>query len=238
MRVALACVGSCLALAGGAAPTRVHAQTGCAIEGTLGSVEIVVRRPRGLRRVRLDVPTRVSVVPLRGGIAEVRALDAEGVEGTTRAPLRFALGRAIAVRGIVELPRGLPVERVHAAPHGGWVEVDAALGDGLHLVRVPLPCDALVVHDGASPSLEPLPGEAEWTGPRWSARTSRLHLFDRAQGEQALRCDVAPGATVRFVEIERRGAWARVGAGTSLGVRVHAWVLAQDLRAPEAQRTP
>lgn len=224
---ALLCGGVALALALGT-PLGARAQDACAIEGTLAGVEVVVREARGLRRVRLEAPRRVSVTPVRSGVTEVRALDGEPLAGITRAALRFVVARALSLReGSLELPEGLPLERVAPAARGPWALVDASLGDGLALRRAPLPCDALRVVS-EDPPVRARP-EVEAQGPRWRARTERLWIFSEPDGRDALRLDVVPGAVARFAETARRGHWVELVLRTTLGARVRAWARDGDL---------
>lgn len=225
-RVVAALVVAALALAG--APDVVRAQDECAAEGVLEGVEIVVRAARDLRRVRLREPTRVAVTPLRSGVAQVRVLDGEALVGVTRAALRFVLARPLSLReGSIELPEGLPLDRVAPAARGPWAVVDATLGDGISLRRAPLPCDALRVVSDDVPIVAREGFEAR--GPQWRARTERLWLFAQPDGQDALRVEVVPDAVARFAEIARRGAWVHLVLRTALGARVRAWARDTDL---------
>lgn len=201
----------------------------CEIGGTVRGIEVAVRLERGMRRVQIATPTRVVVTPLRTGVARVRTLEGEQVEGTTRAELRWYLARPISLReGILELEAGIPVERVAVSPRGPWVRIDVALGEGLYLRRAEVPCEVLRVATGddtIAPRATPVP----IAGPRWGARTGRVYLFDRIEGEGALRIDVMPEAPARFVEIERRERWVRIALQTERGARLRGWVHDEDL---------
>ncbi|AKF04967.1 hypothetical protein [Sandaracinus amylolyticus] len=224
MRLALVVIAASLFAA---APARADDDV-CAIEGTVPGIEVAVRGERGLRRVRVPAGTRVQITPLRRGIAQVRTLGGETIEGTTRAALRFVLARAIGLREhALELPEGLPLARVEPALRGPWADVDASLGDGLMLRRAPLPCDALRVVSEDVPIVARDAFEA--FGPRWRARTERLWVFAQPDGTDALRIDVVPDAIARFAELSRRGAWVRLALRTTLGARVHAWARDTDL---------
>jgi hypothetical protein len=211
-------------------PGSASADAACEIEGSLSGVEIAVRQPRGLRRVQLASPRRVIVTPLRPGIARVRTVDGGvTIEGTTRAPLRFALARALALRdGALELPRGLPLDRVDLAPRGPWALVDARLGDGVSLRAIPLACDMLEVVVEAPPIIARAEARAS-RGPRWRARTARLYVFPEPDGDDALRLDLAPEATARFEERTRRRGWVELSLVTALGARVRAWARDTEL---------
>jgi hypothetical protein len=209
-------------------PAVARADDSCAIAGTVEGIEVTIRLSRGLRRVRLAQPTQVAVTPLRTGLALIRTLDGELLEGTTRADLRFQVARAISLReGMIELEAGTPVERVVLSPRGPWARIDVPLGDGLHLRGVELPCAMIAVTPGSSDS--PFVWRPPVAGPRWRARTARLHLFDRADGDASVRIDVAPESPARFVEIERRGRWVRLVIQTARGVRLRGWVHDEDL---------
>lgn len=204
-------------------PARGLADDECAIEGTLAHAEIAVRMPRGMRRVRLTTPRRVLITPLRPGIARVRTLDGDIIEGTTRAPLSYVLARAVALReGTLELPSGLPIERLDVAAQGPWAVVAASLGDGLFVRGAQLPCSAitLATADTVISPREPLTD----AGPRWRARTERLYFFERPDGDASLRIDSAPDSPARLVELERAPGWVRLAYRTTLGARLRAWV--------------
>lgn len=210
---------------------RARADDACAIEATLGDgTEIRVRRERGMRRVRLTAPRRVAITPLRSGIAAVRTIDGEGAEiaGTTRAPLRYVIARPISLReGAVELPQGMPIERLAVAPRGPWVEVDVALGDGLFLRRAPLPCSALTVAPDDAPIVA---REAPaLRGPLWRARTERVYVHGEPDAEGALRIDSSPSAAARLVEVGRRPGWIGVALRTARGARVRGWIRDTEL---------
>lgn len=211
-----------------AAPLEARAQETCAVEGMLSGVEVVVREARGLRRVPLREPRRVSVTPLRSGVVEVRALDGEALVGVVRGALRFVIARALSLReGAIELPEGLPLERVAPAARGPWALVDASLGDGLSLRRAPLPCDALRVVSEDVPIRARADVDAR--GPRWRARTERLWLFAAPEARDGLRIDVVPDAVARFAETARRGPWVQLVLRTALGARLRAWARDGDL---------
>lgn len=204
-------------------PSFAMADEACAIEGTLSDVEITVRLPRGMRRVRFTVPRRVVITPLRPGIVHVRTVDGDEIEGTTRARLSYVLARAVALReGALELPAGLPIERLDVAPRGPWAIVAASLGDGLFLRGGQLPCSAITLATAETVIVprEPLTE----TGPPWRARTERLYFFERPDGDTFLRIDSAPESSARLVEIERAAGWVRLAYRTALGARLRAWV--------------
>jgi hypothetical protein len=195
----------------------------CAIEGTLSDAEIVVRLPRGMRRVRVSSPQRVVITPLRPGIAHVRTLDGEEIEGTTRARLSYVMARPIALReGALELPVGLPIERLDVAPRGPWAVVAVSLGDGLFLRGAQLPCSAITLATTETVIVPRAP--LTETGPSWRARTERLYFFGRPEGDAFLRVDSAPESSARLIEIERASGWVHLVYHTALGARLRAWV--------------
>ena len=203
-------------------PSIARADETCAIEGVLSGVQVSVRLARGVRHVRLDA-RRVAITPLRPGIAQVRTLDGEAIVGTTRAPLHYVVARPLSLReGALELPRGLPIERVDVAPRGPWIEISVPLGDGLFLRGAPVPCDAITLAtDGETEVVprEPIPQ----TGPRWRPRTERLYLFPRPDDDTFLRIDAAPESRAHLIEIQRRPGWVRIAYRTALGARLRAW---------------
>ena len=211
--------------------TVAHAQDRCAIPGVASGITVTVRAEgeRGYRRVRLEQPTRVEITPMRSGITGVRVLDGDAaVDGTTGADFQVVLARAISLRGgAVELPAGLPIERLRPAPGGPWVEIDAAIGDDLFLRGAAVPCSELAILSG-EPSITALTA-IDARGPSWRARTTRLALFDVRDGDESIRIDVAPGAGARFVELSRRTPWVDVALRTSLGARLRGWVHDWDL---------
>lgn len=213
------------------APTLARADETCAIEGMLSGADIRVRLARGMRRVRFEEPRRVAITPLRPGIVQVRTLDGEAVEGTTSSPLRFVVAHAIALReGALELPAGMPIERVDLAARGPWVEIAVALGDGLFLRNAPVPCSAITL---ATPDTV-IVARAPFTesGPRWRSRTERLYVFPRREDDIFLRIDSAPESSARLVEIQRVPGWVRISYCTTLGARLRAWTRDTALTRP------
>lgn len=201
----------------------------CAIEGIASGITITVRQARGYRRVRLDRPTPIAIAPVRDGLWSVRTGRGEAaIEGTTQTALPIVLVRAISLRdSTIELPAGLPIERVRAA-EGPWARIDLALGDGLYLRRAEVPCGELALAPPDGTRIEPL-AEIEASGPRWRARTTRIQLFDQRDGDRSMRLEVAPSASLRFVELDRRTPWVRVRARTSFGARLRGWVRDWDI---------
>ncbi|MDQ3036967.1 MAG: hypothetical protein M3Y87_31530 [Myxococcota bacterium] len=204
-------------------PSIVRADETCVIEGELSGVDVVVRRARGIRRVRFAAPRRVAITPLRPGIARVRTLDGDAIEGTTRSPLHYVVARPLSLReGSLELPRGMPIGRVDVAPHGPWIEISVALGDGLFLRGAPVPCDAVTLAVDAETEI--IPREPiTLSGPRWRPRTERLYVFPRPDDDSFLRIDAVPESTAHLIELQRRPGWVRVAFRTALGARLRAW---------------
>jgi hypothetical protein len=197
----------------------------CAIEGSVGGIAVRARVERGLRIVRIEAPTRVAVTPLRTGLAAIRTLEGDALEGETRAELSFTAGRAIRLGGVT-IAAGAPLSRVAPAVEGPWALVDVPLGDGLHLRRARVPCDALeVVVAAAEPAAAARRGAP---GPTWRPRTSRLHVFRVADGDESLRIDVAPESAARLAETARERGWVRVAWATPRA-RIDAWVRDSDL---------
>lgn len=203
-------------------PSLAMADDACTIEGILSDAEIVVRLPRGMRRVRVAAQ-RAAITPLRPGIAHVRTLEGEAIEGTTRASFSYVLARPMALReGVLELPAGLPIERLDVASRGPWAVITASLGDGLFLRGAEVPCSAITL---AAEETEIVPrAPLTETGPTWRARTERLYFFERPEGDASLRIDTAPESPARLIEIERVPGWVRLVFRTALGARFRAWV--------------
>jgi hypothetical protein len=212
-----------LALLAAVGSGRAQDAAPCAITGrfVLGHVRLRTVdgvRPRRTRFEDLDVEARL--VPSLDGRHELSGALPDGRSFTARlrALPSLEVREPVTVSG-AWLGPGVRVLDVHPGPVPTF---DLALGDGVQLREVPVPCRAI---GPLGSSIEPPRPAPEHVGPLRRPARRRLLLFD-AGGAARLRMRVEAGVTVR--ELEQRSGRVRV-VWTGARARVEGWIDAPDL---------
>lgn len=234
-------LGGLLAAACLASASPVHAE--CVIEGRVGG--FTVRTSAG-RHVRVDEARPVRVTPLRRGVFALHPDEGSPLEGVIFESLPLFVGaEEVPIEGeLVVLAAGTPLGRADHV-RGELLRVEAALGEGVRLVRAWVSCAHVRVGapidapDAATPaSAEPAAAEVLPSGAPWHPRTLRISVFPGPDaGTHPVRLHLSDADALRFTELRRDAGFVYVRATSATGARLRGWIHASDLRpAPRTAR--